>query len=89
MLYQKVLIVADKVMTGTYTFVTFTVKIRLLALLSSLLISFSLRAADKTQYFVHLSFSSTFQLNDSISSDPQKLLKYFNGTEIVKFLEFH
>ena len=88
MLYQKVLIVADKVMTGTYTFVTFTVKIRLLAL-SSLLISFSLRAADKTQYFVHLSFSSTFQLNDSISSDPQKLLKYFNGTEIVKFLEFH
>ena len=88
MLYQKVLIVADKVMTGTYTFVTFTVKIRLSAL-SSLLISFSLRAADKTQYFVHLSFSSTFQLNDSISIDPQKLLKYFNGTEIVIFLEFH
>ena len=40
-------------------------------------------AADKTQYFVNL--NSTLQLINGISSDHQKLLKYFNGTAIVAF----
>ena len=48
-----------------------------------------LPAADKTHYFVHLSFNSTLQLINGISSDLQKLLKYFNGTTIVAFLKFH
>ena len=45
----------------------------------------SLPAADKTQYFVHLSFNSILQLINGISSDLQKLLKYFNGTAIIAF----
>ena len=44
-------------------------------------------AADNTQYFVHLSFNSTFKLINSISSDPQKLLKYFNGTAVAAFFK--
>ena len=32
-----------------------------------------------------LSFSSTLQLINGVSSDLQKLLKYFNGTAIVTF----
>ena len=48
--------------------------------LSSLL---SAAAADKTQYFLHLSFSSTLELINGISSDLRKLLKRFNGTAIV------
>ena len=40
----------------------------------------------KTQYFVHLSFNLTFQLNNDISSDLQKLLKYFIGIAVVAFL---
>ena len=47
---------------------------------------FSLQSTDKTQSFVHLSFNSTLQLIKSISSDLQKLLKYFNDTAIVPFL---
>ena len=43
----------------------------------------SLAPAEKTQYFVHLSFSSTLQLINGISSDLQKLLKYF----IAAFLQ--
>ena len=43
-------------------------------------------AADKTQYFVNLSFNSTLQLLNGNSSDLLKLLKYFNGTAIVAFL---
>ena len=43
--------------------------------------------ADKTQYFVHLSFNSTFQIINGISSDLQKLGKYFNGTAIAVFLK--
>ena len=58
----------------------------LLALLSSLT-SFPLPAVDKIQYFVHLSFNSTLQLINGISSDLQKLLKYFNGTGIAAFLK--
>ena len=55
----------------------------LLALSS--LIAFYVPAADKTQYFVHL--SSTLQLINGISSNLQKLLKYFNDTAIVAFLK--
>ena len=59
---------------------------QLLLLLSlSSLLTLSLPAADKTQYFVHLGFSSTLQLINGISSDLQKLLKYFNYTAIVTF----
>ena len=43
----------------------------------------SLPAADKTQYFVNLSFDSTLQSINDNSSDLQKLLKYFNATAIV------
>ena len=45
----------------------------------------SLPAADKTQYFVHLSFNYTLQWINGISNDFQKLLKYFNGTAIATF----
>ena len=55
--------------------------------LASSLILFLLPAADKTQYFVHLSFNSSLQLINRISSDRQKLLKHFNGTVIVPFLK--
>ena len=48
------------------------------------LISLSIPSAEKTQYFVHLSFNSTLQLINDISSELQKLLKYFNGTAIAK-----
>ena len=59
------------------------VKIILLELASLL----SAEAADKTQYFVHLSFNSILQLINGVSCDFQKLLKYFNGTVIVVFLK--
>ena len=42
----------------------------------------SLTPVAKTQCFVHLSFDSTFQLSNGISSDLQKLLRLFNGTVI-------
>ena len=55
-------------------------------LLSSLLsLALSVPATDKTQCSVHLSFNSTLKLINGISSDPQKLLKYFNGTAIIAF----
>ena len=55
-------------------------------ILSSLLtLALSVPAKDKTQCFDHLSFNSTLQLINGISSDLQKLLKYFNGTPIVAF----
>ena len=56
-------------------------------LLGSILLALSAPAQDKTQYFVHLSFDSTLQLINCISSDLQKLLKYFNGLAIVAFLK--
>ena len=62
------------------------VKIILLALASSL-ITFSVPSAEKTQYFLHLSFYSTLQLINGISSNLRKLLKYFDGTAIVAFLK--
>ena len=68
---------ADKVTTGTYNFLCWILKI--------ILELVSLPAAGKTQYFVHLSFNSALQLINSISSDLQKLLKYFNDTAIDAF----
>ena len=52
---------------------------------SSLPLTLLLPAADKTQRFVHLSFNSNLQLVNGISSDLQKLLKYFHGLDIVSF----
>ena len=45
-------------------------------------------AADKAQYFIHLSFNSPLQFINGISSDLQKLLKYFNGAAVVEQLCF-
>ena len=59
------------------------VKIILLAF--SLSLPLPLPFADKRQYFVHLSFKSTFQLINGISSDLQQLLKYYNSTAIASF----
>ena len=42
-------------------------------------------AANKTQYFVHVSFNSILKLINSILGDLQKLLRYFNDTAIVSF----
>ena len=56
--------------------------VKILLELTSLL---STPAADKTQYFFHVSFNSTLKLINGISCDFQKLLKYFNGTAIVAF----
>ena len=72
--------------TGICSFVSLIVKIKLLALASSLIL-FSLPVTIKTPYFVHVSFSSTLQLINGVSSNLQKLLKYFNGTAIVAFLK--
>ena len=41
----------------------------------------SLPFPDKAQLFNHLSFNSTLQLINGISSDLQKSLRYFNGFE--------
>ena len=67
----------DKVTTGTYNFVSEIVG------LASSLITFSVPPVERTQYLVHLSFNSIFQLINGISSDLQKLLKYFNGTAVA------
>ena len=72
---------ANKVTASPYNFVFLIVKIILLE--SQLSLSFSLPSSDKTQYFFHLSFNSTLQLINCISSDLQKLLMYFNGTAIA------
>ena len=74
----------DEVTTGIYYFVSLIVKIILLAL-PLLLTLFPLQAADKTQYFVQLSFSSNLQSINSIASDLQKLIKYFAGTAFDAF----
>ena len=66
---------------GIYNFVPLIAK-----LLLELVLSLSVPAADKTQYFVRLSFNSILQLIYGILSDLQKLLTYFNGTEIVSLL---
>ena len=40
-------------------------------------------AADKTPWFINLSFDYTLQLINGISSDLEDLLRYYNGTAIV------
>ena len=50
-------------------------------------LALSVPATDKTQCFVHLSFSSTLQLINSNLGDLQKLLKDFYGIAIVAFLK--
>ena len=58
----------------------------LLILLSlSLPLTLSTRAADKTQYFVHLGLNSTLHLFSGISNDLQKLLEFFNEAAIFAF----
>ena len=59
------------------------VKIILLELASAL----SAPAAYKTQFFVNFSFNSILQLINGNSSDLQKLLKYFDGSDIIAFLD--
>ena len=59
----------------------FRVKIILLGLALSL----SAPTAVRTQYFVHLSFNSTLQWINGISSNLQKILKYFNSTAMAAF----
>ena len=59
-----------------------TVTIIIIIIIIKIIIS----AADKTQYFVHLSFKSTLQLINVISSDIQKLHK---AQQLLHFLEFH
>ena len=74
----------DKVTTATSNFMTLIVKIVLLELVFAL----SAKAEDKMQYFVHLSYISTLQLINGISSDPQKLFIYFKSTATVAFSDF-
>ena len=68
---------AGKSARETYNFVSLIVKTILLGLGFVL----SLPAAEK--HFVYLSFSFTLQLIKSISSDLQKLVRYFNDTSLV------
>ena len=49
-------------------------------------ISICILSTSYRQYFDHLSFNSTLQLINDISSDLQKLLKYVNGTTVAAFL---
>ena len=63
----------------------FIAKITLLELALSL----SAPVADKTQYFIHLSFNSSLHLISGILKDLQKVLKYFNGTENAAILKIH
>ena len=61
--------------------------VKIILLKSALILSAP--AAAKTQY---LRFNSPFQLINHISSDLQKLVRYFNGTalqQLLDFLEFH
>ena len=75
---------ADKVSIGTYNLMSLIVKMTLT--LQSSLMLYSVPPTDKIQYFVHLSFNFTTQLITGILNDLQKLLKHFNGKEIVAFL---
>ena len=74
---------ADKVSKGTYNFLSLVVWIILLELTLPLPWQF----ADKTQWLVHLSLNSTLQLINGLSSDLQKLLRYFQGTVTVVFFK--
>ena len=60
---------------------------KILLTLESSSITFLVRPAEKTQYFVYLIVNSTLQLISCISNDLQKLLKHFDGRAIVSFFE--
>ena len=57
--------------------------VKIISLILSLVLS--LPPAAKRQCFAHLSFNSALQLINGISTDLQKLLRYFNGTTIAAF----
>ena len=61
--------------------------LKVISLSPSLLLTLSAPTADKTQYFVHLSFNSTSYLAflNGILSDLQKYFKYFNETAVVAY----
>ena len=65
--------------TGIYKFSSLIVK----KLLSGLVLVFSLSSIVRTQSYAHLSFDSTLQLINAISSDLEKLLTYSNGIAIA------
>ena len=75
---------ANKVTTALYNLVSLIVKIILLSLA---LVSSAL-APEKTQYSLNVSFNFIFQLINDISSNLEKLLKYFNGRGIIAILKF-
>ena len=66
-------------MIATNSFVSLIVKI----MLSGFLLKLSLTIIDKTHCFVHLSFNSTLQWFNGISSDVQILLRHVYGAAIV------
>ena len=74
---------AYTVTKGAYHFVFLIIKI----IISSLALTLSTLAAAKTRCLVHISFNSTLELINGISIDLQKLLRYFNSTAIVVFLQ--
>ena len=67
--------------TETYDFVSLVVKMILLRPKSVL----SRQSVAKTQCFGHLSVNFTSQLINGISSNHQKLLRYFKSSAIVSF----
>ena len=68
--YNFWLPLADMVTTGIHNLMYLVEKLIMLPLLSlSLSLRLSLADAEKTHYFVHLSFNSTLQLINGISSD--------------------
>ena len=62
-----------------------TYSLHFLSLIRKIILSLSVLPTDKTKCLVYLSFNSTTQLINEISSDLQKLPKYFNDTVIVTF----
>ena len=56
-------------------------------ILLSLLLSLPWPVAEKTQYFVHLTFYSTLQLIYDIQSDFWQFIKHFHGTANVAFFK--
>ena len=62
-----------------------TYSLHFLSLIRKIILSLSVLPTDKTKCLVYLSFNSIAQLINEISSDLQKLPKYFNDTVIVTF----
>ena len=64
---------------------SFIVKITL----SGLAFALSLQAAEKTQYFFHLSFNITLQLINGIPSDLQKFIDLYNFLIFYQTAHYH